>query len=197
VSGPGDRASKHPIPGTEADAFDPGGRPGQGSEQRGPGPAADAGSWSSARSHMPHAREPGDLGGGPSPVVGDGQPREGTMPHAAGAPKAHPFEESDAGVVPEKSAKTRVTPVESMEERPKAKGNSLTVKCRPDSGPGTCVSTWSWADRKGTREEERPPAGSPPTVLAHRAAPLTRGGSPVRENRSPGSVRGAARADRH
>jgi RNA-directed DNA polymerase len=41
----------------------------------------------------------------------------------------------------------------------------------------------------------------PPPSIHHpwpslRAAPLTRGGSPVREIRSPGSVRGAARADR-
>jgi RNA-directed DNA polymerase len=51
-------------------------------------------------------------------MVGSGQPREGTEPQSV-VPYS---EESDEGMVPKKSAKTRVTPVESMEERPAAKG---------------------------------------------------------------------------
>ena len=71
---------------------------------------------------MPQAREPGDLGGAATLMVGRGQPREGRTPHAV---DVYP-EESDEGMVPEKSAKTRVTPVESMEERPEAEGKSAT-----------------------------------------------------------------------
>ena len=82
------------------------------------GPPSPPESKSSARAHMPHAREPGDLGGAATPMVGSGQPREGTEPQSV-VPYS---EESDVGMVPEKSAKTRVTPVESMEGRPAAKG---------------------------------------------------------------------------
>lgn len=46
--------------------------------------------------------------------------REGGEPQSVGRAS----EESDAGMVPEKSAKTRVTPVESMEGRPAAEGKS-------------------------------------------------------------------------
>src|SRR5262245_28456349 len=81
-------------------------------------------SESSARSHMSPAREPGDLGGASPPVVGGRQAREGDEPQAVGvrAPKLHASEESDAGMVPEKSTKARVMPVESMEGRAAAKG---------------------------------------------------------------------------
>jgi RNA-directed DNA polymerase len=79
-------------------------------------------SKSSARAHMPHARKPGDLGVGPSQA---GHPREGRKPHAAGGGP----EESDALIVPtwKKSAKTRVTPVESMEGRGAAKGKPVAA----------------------------------------------------------------------
>jgi RNA-directed DNA polymerase len=84
-------------------------------------PAPSPGSKSSARSHMPHAREPGDLGGDPSAMVAGGSLREGTEPQSAES-----SEESDEGMVPRKSAKTWVTPVESMEERPEAEGKSAS-----------------------------------------------------------------------
>src|SRR5687767_6955636 len=63
------------------------------------------GSKSTARFHMLPAREPGDLEDASPPVVGGRPAREGRRPYAAGAqaPKPHPFEESDAGMVPEKS----------------------------------------------------------------------------------------------
>jgi RNA-directed DNA polymerase len=54
------------------------------------------------------------------PVVGSGQPREGAKPHSV----VSYFEGSDGGMVPEKPAKTRVTPVESVEGRPAAEGKS-------------------------------------------------------------------------
>lgn len=53
-------------------------------------------------------------------TVNDRHPREGKEPQSVG-PNS---EESDAGMVPKKSAKTRVTPVESMEGRPTAEGKS-------------------------------------------------------------------------
>jgi group II intron reverse transcriptase/maturase len=55
-------------------------------------------------------------------MVGRGQPREGKEPHAVD----RYAEESDEGMVPEKSAKTRVTPDESMEGRPEAEGKSAS-----------------------------------------------------------------------
>lgn len=52
-------------------------------------------------------------------MVDGGLLREGEQPHPAGS-----SEESDAGMVPEKPAKTRVTPVESVEGRAAAEGKS-------------------------------------------------------------------------
>ena len=66
------------------------------------------------------AREPGDLDVASPPMVDGRQPREGDEPQAAG----QTVEESDEGMVPKKSAKTWVTPVESAEGRPEAKGKS-------------------------------------------------------------------------
>jgi RNA-directed DNA polymerase len=54
-------------------------------------------------------------------MVPDGLLREGKEPQSAGS-----SEESDASMVPKKSAKTRVTPVESMEGRVAAEGKSAT-----------------------------------------------------------------------
>jgi len=53
-------------------------------------------------------------------MVGSGQPREGAKPHSV---DTYP-EESDEGMVPKNSAKTRVTPVESRDERPEAEGKA-------------------------------------------------------------------------
>jgi RNA-directed DNA polymerase len=77
-----------------------------------------AGSKTSARAHMPHARKPGDLGARPPQ---GGLQREGRKPHAVGNRST---EGSDTPIVPtcKKSAKTRVTPVESMEGRGVAQG---------------------------------------------------------------------------
>ena len=55
-------------------------------------------------------------------MLGDRQPREGDDPHDA----ERALEESDASVVPEKPAKTWVTPVESVEGRVAAKGKSAS-----------------------------------------------------------------------
>src|SRR5689334_18544209 len=67
------------------------------------------GSESSARSHTPSARKPGDLESGPAPMVGDGQRGEGPESHD---PEKYAHEESDEPIVPGKPANSRVTPEE-------------------------------------------------------------------------------------
>jgi hypothetical protein len=77
-------------------------------------------SSSSARPHMPYARESGDLAGASLPMVGGRQTREGEEPKAG----EYACEESRAPIGPEKPANSVVTPEESMEERGAANGNS-------------------------------------------------------------------------
>jgi len=67
------------------------------------------------------ARKLGDLEGASPLVVGGRQPRESDKRQAA----AVAFEKSDEAIVPEKSAKTWVTPVESVEGRAEAEGQSV------------------------------------------------------------------------
>lgn len=118
MSGPGDRASKilsqrAPTLSSNADGHD--GAPTRADVE----PPCTPGSKSSASSQMSSAREPGDLAETLAPIAGAGSPREGQQPQAVDQ-----GEESDAGMVPKKSAKARVTPVESMEGRAAAKGKS-------------------------------------------------------------------------
>lgn len=83
------------------------------------GRSASPESKSSARVHMPSAREPGDLERASSPAMDGGRhPREG----ASHKPRPRALEESDAVVVPVKSPNTLVTLVEAMEGRTAAKG---------------------------------------------------------------------------
>jgi RNA-directed DNA polymerase len=98
------------------------------------------GSESSARLQVLPAREPGDLGGASPRMVRGGQAREGGEPQAVGAraPKPQASEESDALVVPEKSANAWVTPAESMEVRGAAEGklaqrNAFRTQRRQDA----------------------------------------------------------------
>jgi RNA-directed DNA polymerase len=78
------------------------------------------GSTSSACTHQASAREPGDLDVAlPSMVLGE-PAQEGEEPQAG----AKTVEKSDEVVVPKKSTKTRVTPVESTEGRTEAEGKS-------------------------------------------------------------------------
>ena len=79
-----------------------------------------SGSKSSARSTMSSAREPGDLVQACEEEMTSRQTREGEEPQAAVVER----QKSDEVVVPKKSAKTRVTPVETMEGRTEAKGKS-------------------------------------------------------------------------
>ena len=80
--------------------------------------AALPGSKSSARSYLPSAREPGDLGGAAPAMVAGRQPREGNRR----TPRSQTSEESDARVVPKKPGNLRVTPRDSAEGRGAANG---------------------------------------------------------------------------
>lgn len=97
----------------------------------------------------PFAWEPGDLQGASPPMVGGRSPREGDEPHAA----VQALEESDAEVVPGKSAKARVTPDESMEGRAAAKGKSAARNAPPTQG-GTGALTY--LQQIGERAKQKP-----------------------------------------
>lgn len=80
------------------------------------GPASPE-SKSSARTHTPTAREPGDLGGASPSVMADGrQAREG----GSRTPRPQAFEESDEVVVPMKPPNAQVTLAEAVEGRTEA-----------------------------------------------------------------------------
>jgi group II intron reverse transcriptase/maturase len=146
MNGPGDRALKHNFSGVPTHCL---AAEGHDESQLDEGRSYTPESQSSARSQLLPAREPGDLDGASSPVVGEKRPREGDVPHAV----APPVEESDAGMVPKKSAKTRVTPVESVEGRPAAKGKSVARNTSPTQR-GTDVPTA--LQRIGQRAKEKP-----------------------------------------
>lgn len=83
------------------------------------------------------------------PMVGNRQPWEGDKPQVT----ERAFEESDAGIVPKKSAKTWVTPVESVEGRAAAKGKPVARKAPPaqdGTGALTCLQ------RVGERAKGKP-----------------------------------------
>jgi hypothetical protein len=91
-------------------------------------------------------------------TVRDRRPREGKEPQSVDQNS----EESDADIVPKKSVKTRVTPVEPMEGRPAAKGKSVlrnAPRAQDRVGAPTQV------ERIGERAKEKP--------SLRRAKPLT------------------------
>lgn len=107
-------------------------------------------SESSARSHMPSVREPGDLEGASSCDMAAGrQPREGRIRK----PRSQTFEESDEPIVPMKSAKTRVTPVESMEGRGEAKGKLVSRNVRRTQSRGSTPTKLERVGRKATKDK--------------------------------------------
>ena len=119
MSGPGDRAPKTLSPGEPTYSYRAEGH-GRVSKSVDTDSCLSTGSKSSARSHQASAREPGDLDVA-LPVMVSGEPaQEGNEPQAG----AKIVEKSDKVIVPKKSAKTRVTPVEPMEGRSEAKGKS-------------------------------------------------------------------------
>jgi len=147
MSGPGDRASKTVLPVVSVAvrlATDHAETPTRADVES----SDDPGSWSSACSEMLPAREPGDLGYASSPMVGGRQPREGEEPQAVGMSS----EESDAGMVPKKPTKTRVTPVETVEGRAAAEGKSA-ARNTPSTQSGTGVATA--LQRIGQRAKEK------------------------------------------
>jgi hypothetical protein len=83
-------------------------------------PAFPLGSESSARLHMPVARESGDLAGASPHVVVGRELREGDKPQAV----EQACEESRVLVVPKKPANSVVTPEESVEEGVRPTENS-------------------------------------------------------------------------
>jgi RNA-directed DNA polymerase len=117
VSGPGDRASKQISSGEPTQSNHAEGH-GRSPTRVGVDSRQSPGSKSSARAQQASAREPGDLDEARPVMVTGRQAREGKPQSAASV------EKSDEVVVPEKSAKTRVTPVEPMEGRTEAKGKS-------------------------------------------------------------------------
>jgi group II intron reverse transcriptase/maturase len=98
---------------------------------------------------MPVARKPGDLEGALTPMVGEGQRREGETPK----PRKYAFEESDMLVVPQKAPNSRVTPEEELEGRGVANGkpeprNAFRAQDRADAL--TCLARVGERAKKGT-----------------------------------------------
>ncbi len=133
MSGPGDSAPKGPKR-EQAGAVN---------DAAGHGTPLKNGRWEGCfrrgprvrQAQKPLARKLGDLGRVSPPVVGGRQSGEGQ----AAIPDRTP-EKSYEVVVPEKSAKTWVTPVESMEGRAEAKGTSAGRNAPPTQG-GTSART--------------------------------------------------------
>lgn len=148
MSGPGDRASKPTDSGESTPSLrleDHGVAP----TRVDVAPTLPPGSKEFGTLRKLLAREPGYLQGASPPMVGGRLPREGDEPQAAG----HALEESDAEVVPGKLAKTRVTPVESMEGRAAAKGKSAVRNAPPTQG-GTGALTF--LQQIGERAKQKP-----------------------------------------
>ena len=166
MSGPGDRAPKNQKPVEPPLSHSAGGhgvRPMKADWDA----TLHPGSWSSAFSHMPHARESGDLRGASQHArskASDRQGREGDMPQSA----QYASEESDASVVPEKPAKTRVTPVEQVEGRVAAKGKSAARNALPAQDGAGALTYLQWI---GKRAKERPEEKFT-NVLGHIKVPL-------------------------
>jgi hypothetical protein len=119
------------------------------------------GSKSSARLHMPDARESGDLTGASLPMEGGRQSREGDEPQAV----MQASEESRAAVVPEKQANSEVTPEESVEGRAAANGklderNALRTQDR-DSALTYLSRVGERKNRSAVDRRWEPDAGNP------------------------------------
>jgi RNA-directed DNA polymerase len=104
-------------------------------------------SENSARTQQAPARESGDLDGA-RPVMVSGRPAREGKPQSAAS-----VEKSDEVVVPKKSAKTRVTPVEQTEGRTEAKGKS---DARNASSTQRESEATTFLHRIGERARQRP-----------------------------------------
>jgi group II intron reverse transcriptase/maturase len=113
--------------------------------------AARPESKSSARTHTLSAREPGDLGSAlPSNMADGRQPQEGSSRKL----RSQSHEESDEPIVPKKSAKTRVTPVEPMEGRGEAKGKLASRNALRTQGRVGAATNLARVGRKATKDKE-------------------------------------------
>lgn len=165
MGGPGDRAPKDSqsrgpthSPSAEGHGEDP--------KNVDLDPSSPPGSESSARSHSPSTREPGDLGGG-SAAYGARRAETG-RPMAAR--RAVSPEESDEVVVPKKSAKVRVTPSESMEERTEAEGKSASRNALPTQGGESALTFLERIGQRARKDKEEKFT----TLLSHLKVPLLR-----------------------
>lgn len=166
MSGPGDGASKQTSsvePTLSPQAEGHGGCPDNVGLGRSLHPGSEK---SSARSDRLSAREPGDLEGASPAMVAGRHRREG----ASYKPSRQAFEESDAGVVSKKSAKTWVTPVESMERRPAAKGKPAGRYAFRTQGRADALTK---LQRVGQRAKERPQERLT-NLMCHLKVPLLR-----------------------
>lgn len=163
MSGPGDGAPKSTCPGEPT--------PSPSAEGQGASPTRvdvvttlAPGSEEFGTLTKSAAREPGDLNVASPPMVDGRQAREGDEPQAA----FQIVEESDESIVPDKPAKARVTPVESVEGRPKAKGKSAARDALPaQDGNGALT----FLQRIGQRAKEKPEEKWT-TLLSHVKVPL-------------------------
>jgi RNA-directed DNA polymerase len=179
VDGPGNRASKRPYSGEPTHSDHANGHVGAPINVD-LEPPIPPGSKSSARLHMTHAREPGDLEGACASVVDGRYGREGTCRNPQQS-----FEESDARNVPtcKKSTNSWVTPEESVEGRRAANGklaprNALRAQDREGALTGL--------ERVGQRAKIR--KGEQFTnLLSHVKVPLLKEAyERLRKNAAPG-----------
>lgn len=134
---------------------------------------------SSARAHMPHAREPGDLENA-SPSQSDGtQLREGKSRNT----QSQTLEESDAFVVAEKLENSWVTPEDPVERRDAADGKIRSTKRASDTDPNWRANA---LERIGQRAKEK--RGEKFTnLLSHIKVPLMKEAyMRLRKNAAPG-----------
>lgn len=149
MSEPGDRAPKRPLT-VEPPLSSPARGHGVGPKNADLDLSLCPGSWSSARSEMLSAREPGGLGGASPSMVDDRQRREGQEPQSA----QYASEKSDAGMVPKKSAKTRVTPVELAEGKAAAEGKSVARNASPAQDGKDALTSLQWIGRRAKEKPE-------------------------------------------
>jgi RNA-directed DNA polymerase len=124
------------------------------------------------------AREPGDLDEASSSMVDGRQAREGESRNPLQV-----VEESDAGIVPKKSMKTWVTPVESMEGRAAAKGKSAARNASPTQCGQDALT---FLQRIGARAK-RKPKEQWTNLFSHIRVPLLKEAyRRLRKNAAPG-----------
>jgi len=163
MGGPGDRAPKTPGP-REPTSFSCAEGQGVGPNRVSVDPTLPPGSEEFGTLRNASCTEAGRPRRGLAADGGGRQPQEGDKPQAEG----QIVEESDEDVVPEKPAKTRVTPVEPAEGRSEAKGKSAVRNALPtQDGEGALT----FLQRMGERAKQKPKEKWT-TLLSHIKVPL-------------------------